>query len=132
VRVRLEGSILRRRDRLIRQIADVATAVTCLVACFLAAEESTSPVRPSIVLLGLIGGTGWAMSGWLTRDPVGKLLTVTLAGGFSIVIVASMICLAAGWWHPVALSCLLLIGASATAMTRFFITTKERYETTPK
>jgi xanthosine utilization system XapX-like protein len=92
---------------------DLLAMASCGAGSALALLDIRSPVRPYVVLLGLVLGVGWAATSWLRVSELAYAGTLALAAGVSIPILVSVFFVEVHWWHPVGIAGVLLAGASA-------------------
>lgn len=101
-----------RVQRTIKMAVSFALTALCALGAGLVLSGSQSPIRPYVVALALVVGTGWAATAWFDIADVAYAGTITLAVGVSIVFFFALFFLEIHWWHPVgSIGCLLAIAA---------------------
>jgi hypothetical protein len=107
-------------ERTLRISIDVLAAVVCALGAGLALLGVDTPLRPALVAVGLVLGTGWAATCWFgIREPA-FAGSVAVAAGISIIFVFSLLLLEVHWWHPIGAAGGLLIAAGAANLAAAF------------
>jgi hypothetical protein len=105
----------RRAEQRPRVVVPVTLAVVCIAGAVLIGLDVHGPVRAVVVLVGLIAGSGYAVTGWL-REPDGAYASSMAIGtGVAILILGSLFFVYVGWWHPVGV-CLIALVASGVSI----------------
>ncbi len=95
----------------------VALAMVCVAAGVMVLANSSSSVRPPLVLLGMVVGPGWALCGFVRLPDKTLAWALALALGISINIAIGLLMIADDRWHPVGATIVLLF-ASAVVLLR--------------
>jgi len=101
-----------RRAMGIRLIVDFVLAIMCATGAYCLAADQGIPARSAIVLIALIAGCGWAMTGWIDTASIAFAGTLVVAVGVTTSMLISMAAVAARWWHPVVTVSALLAAAA--------------------
>lgn len=98
----------------LRGVISAAGALVCALGASLVFANAHSPLRPWVVLVGLVLGSGWAVVGWLDLALEAAFVgALTLGAGVAVPIALSIILVVGGWWHPIGASGALLVAAAA-------------------
>ena len=97
-----------RGQRNIKMTVSFALAALCGLGSALVLSGSHSPLRPIVVALALVVGTGWAATAWFDITDAAYAATITLAVGLSLLFFFALFFLEIHWWHPVGSIGLLL------------------------
>lgn len=96
----------------VRLGVDVVATLVCALAALFTLADIHTPVRPTLTLVALVLGTGWAATCWMkVRDPA-YAATIAIASGVSILCFYALLFVEIHWWHPVGSAGALLIGAA--------------------
>lgn len=101
-------------ERHIRICVDLAVVIVGEIALVLIAVQSTSVLRPTMTLLAISMGCGWAIVGWIRLHDWAYLATLTLAAGVSLMMLVGLCEVEVGVWHPVETVVVVLAVAGAS------------------
>ncbi len=107
---------MNRTHRNIKVAVDAAVALLCVAASVVVLADVHSPVRPALVLVALIAGTGWAATCWIDLDDVAFAATVALGVGLACLFLYGLFFVEIGWWHPIGSAGVLLAVAAGVCM----------------
>ena len=105
-----------RGQRTIKMGVSFTMAVLCALGASLVLSGSHSFIRPYVVVVALVVGTGWAATAWFDITDAAYAATITLAVGLSIVFFFALFFLEIHWWHPVGSIGLLLAFAAVPSL----------------
>jgi hypothetical protein len=105
-----------RAHRNVKITVDVVVALLCAAASVVVLVDADSPVRPALVLVALVVGTGWAATCWIDLDDVAFAATVALGTGLAGLFLYGLFFVEIGWWHPVGSAGVLLAVAAAVCV----------------
>lgn len=89
--------------------ANILLAGVCAASAGCVGLQVGAELRAVLVLIGLTFGTGWAITGWLDIASVAYAGTVAVCVGAGVLIVSGMAFVEVHWWHPLAVSVVLLL-----------------------
>jgi hypothetical protein len=89
------------QTRDLRTTADLILTLVCALGALLAGLDVHSGLRPVVILVGLVIGTGWAATSWIEITDAAFAAGVALATGVSITFLYGLFFIEIGWWHPV-------------------------------
>jgi hypothetical protein len=101
------------RQRHVKLGVDAAAVVLCAVGAALVLADVHTPIRPGLVAMALVIGSGWAATNWLDLTEVAFAASVSVATGLSICFFVALFFVEIGWWHPVGSAGALLVAAAA-------------------
>lgn len=105
-----------RSQRTIKMAVSLVMAALCALGAALVLSGSHSPLRPYVVVVALVLGTGWAATAWFDIADAAFAMTITLAVGLSVLFFFGLFFLEIHWWHPVGSIGLLLAVAAVPSL----------------
>lgn len=113
------------RQRILPRSATLGLSVICALALGLVAYDSREPLRPAVVLVAIVLGTGTAIVG---SEHLLSARGFSLAAviGVSAIVLISMAVTYVPWWHPILVSEWILGADVVLNLLRFGISMKRQ------
>jgi hypothetical protein len=99
-----------------RRFVDLAVAALSLVAATVTLTGVTGTAQAALVLVAVVAGLGWSLTGWVRSTDVAFVTSVSAATGVAAITLIAMLCMELRWWHPVGLTIALLYAAAGASL----------------